>query len=769
MNFNFISMPFRLFILSLLLVASIFFVEMLLPFHALATLGYVIVIFYMLQFPQQSSYATVLGIVTTFFIVLGYFLTATAFKDEPSVPLNRGLSVLAIWLAVYFSLRFKKQFDKEVKQREQLNAIFNNATEGMLIVNKGGNIILINSFAEQLFGYRQGELLGMNIEGLLPKNLRAAHHHHRQAFMAKPETRPMGKGRELLARRKDGSEFPVEISLSHFKNEHGSFAITFILDLTERKKAFEKVNREQKLSQTYFELAPVLFVVLDTAGIITSVNEYGSHRLGYSKEEVIGKHFTAFLPDDEKEEAVERFRKVVDDTSEEFQNESVVKNSSGEEIEISWRKVAIKDESGTKVGVLSAGIDITERKKQEEQIALHHTAIQNLNEDLEVKIRKRTTELNEAVHKLAAANHELEKNQQLFRAIMHHFPDSVIGVLNKDLRYVFADGQELRAIGLTKTDNRGERVFDDIHPELSRDAEEKLRAVFNGQRISYDIEMDDKTYAINSVPLPDDRGNINEIIVVIRNITDRKKVEKELLQSIEKEKELSKMKAKFVTMASHEFRTPLSTVLSSVFLLENYSGQELENNKALHLGKIKRSVNNLTQLLNDFISLGKLEEGRIKVAYSEVNIREFLEELIPEMELVRKGNQMIRCQYVGEESEVLVDKQLLHSILLNLISNAIKYSSTNAEIKLIATLSDKEVIIKVIDQGIGIPQEEHKHIFKRFYRAHNAANIEGTGLGLNIIKKYVRLMKGTIEFQSKLNEGTTFTVTLPFTKIMYDL
>lgn len=764
MNFNFITMPFRLFIVSMVLITSVFLLEMVMPFHSLNTLGYVIVIFCMLQFPLQSRYAIVLGIVTTVFIVIGYIFTASEFRDEPSVPLNRGLAVLTIWLVVYFSLRFRKQFDREVKQREQLDAIFNNATEGMLIVNKGGNIVLANTFAEHLFGYRQAELLGMNVENMLPNHLRAAHFHQRQAFFTKPATRPMGNGRELLAKRKDGTEFPVEISLSHFKNKEGMFVIAFILDLTERKKALEQLNHEQQLAQMYFELAPVLFVALDTAGIITAANNYGSHRLGYSKEEVIGKHFTAFLPDDEKEGALERFRKMVEGTSDEFQNESMVRNSRGEEIEISWRKIPVKDENGATVAVLSAGIDITERKKQEKQIALHHTAIQNLNEDLEVKIRKRTLELNEAVHKLAAANYDLEKNQRLFKAITHHFPDSVIGVLNKDLRYVFADGQELHSIGLTKNDNRGERVFDNIHPALSREAEEKLRAVFAGHRISYDVEMDDKTYSISSVPLPGEQGQIDEIIVVIKNITERKRTEKELLKSIEKERELNKMKSKFVTMASHEFRTPLSTVLSSVFLLENYTGQELENNKALHLGKIKRSVNNLTQLLNDFISLGKLEEGRIKVNYTEINVRQFLEELIPEMELIRKENQTIRCEYFGEESAVLLDKQLLQSILLNLIGNAIKYSPTNAEIKLIADLTDTDLTIKVIDQGIGIPSEEHKHIFKRFYRAHNATNIEGTGLGLNIIKKYIRLMKGKIEFQSKLNEGTTFIVSLPITR-----
>jgi signal transduction histidine kinase len=249
--------------------------------------------------------------------------------------------------------------------------------------------------------------------------------------------------------------------------------------------------------------------------------------------------------------------------------------------------------------------------------------------------------------------------------------------------------------------------------------------------------------------------------VVIKNITERKKTEKELLKSVEKERELSDMKSKFVTMASHEFRTPLTTILSSVFLLENYGQDELEKNKAVHLGKIKRSVNNLTELLNDFISLGKLEEGKVKVNYTSINVRAFLEELVPEMELVRKGDQTIRCEYLGEESDILLDKQLLRSILLNLIGNAIKYSSIDAEIKLIAQLMEDRLVIQVIDHGIGIPQEEQQQIFKRYYRASNAAHISGTGLGLNIIRKYTRLMKGKVEFQSRVGEGTTFKVTLP--------
>ncbi len=761
MNDKSLNVTNRFFIAGLVLVSSTFIIELNMP-HVLASVGYVIIVFFILQFPQNNRYAIVFGIVTTLFIVLGYILTASFYKNEPSVPLNRALSVLAIWLAVYFSHRFRRMIDDEVRGKEQLNAIFNNATEGMLIMNKLGEIILINSFAERLFGYGHSELIGTKIESLLPARFHSSHRIQRLQFMDYPKSRPMGSGRELFAIRKDGTEFPVEISLGHFTNQEGTFAIAFIIDLSEKDQSLKAIVQQQKLAHTYFELAPVLFVTLDLRGIILGINEYGAQHLGYQKEEVLGKNwFKEFLNPDIEQDVFGYFLSMVEGANNKMEYENTVLNKNGTELEISWRNSVIRDLNGNIISVLAAGTDITERKKQERITIAHHTQIQNLNDQLEVKIRKRTIDLNQALTELTEANHELTKKERLFKSIAHYFPDGVIGVLNKDMKYIFADGEEMHNIGLLKSDNVGERVFDSIHPALSDQAEEKLKEVFKGSRIDYDITLNNLTYSISSVPLPDENGVINEIIIVIKNITQQKKTELNLYRSIEKERELSDMKSKFVTMASHEFRTPLSTILSSVFLLESYMGTDLENNKANHLGKIRKSVNNLTALLNDFIQLGKLEEGRVKVNLEPVQVRIYLEELVPELELVRKGDQSIHCEYSGEETSILLDKQLLRSILINLISNAIKYSSMDAGIKATADLTDKELIIKVVDTGIGIPADEQRHIFKRFYRAHNATNIEGTGLGLNIVKKYVRLMKGKIEFQSKLDIGTTFIVTLP--------
>jgi PAS domain S-box-containing protein len=763
MNF-FSSSPKKIFLGGVTIVTTIFILEVALPHYVLPTVGYVIAIIYILGFPRKGQHATWLGILTTCFIVAGYLWKLEDFVDQPSVTLNRALAILATWLAVIINIRQRKMQEDEAKVKDKLNAVFNNATEGMLVINKKGEITLANPSAEQMFGYPKNGLLNLAIETLLPKELKSIHERHRHTYMAKPRNRPMGMGLELVARRKDGSEFPVEISLSHFENEEGQFAIAFVLDMSERKKALETLAQERAISHTYFELAPVLFIALDKYGNVTSINDYGSTVLGYTKKEIIGANwFARFIAPNIRDELLEYFEKIVSGkvSLDRMHYENPIINKQGEEIEISWRNTILRDLENNPIGVLSAGSDVTEKKKQERMIIAHHAAIQNLNEQLEVKIRNRTSELNEAVHKLEKANRFLESNHKLFKAVAHHFPKGVIGVLNKDMKFIFADGQELQSLDKSHAQFSGERHLFDLHPSLYGNTEEKFKSVFGGANVSFDVELEKKFFTVNAAPLPDEHGNILEILLVIKNITERKKAEKDLLKSIEKERELSMMKSKFVTMASHEFRTPLTTILSSVFLLENYSAEDMERNKSIHLSKIKRSVNNLTELLNDFISMGKLEEGKVKPAYTEINIKDFLNDLVPDMEHIRKGNQRIQCEYSGELDTIMLDKQLLRSIVLNLIGNAVKYSPIDAKILVTASISTNGLSLKVIDHGMGIPEEDQSHIFKRFYRAQNAVNIQGTGLGLNISRKYARLMKGKIEFESSLDRGTTFTVTIP--------
>ncbi len=244
----------------------------------------------------------------------------------------------------------------------------------------------------------------------------------------------------------------------------------------------------------------------------------------------------------------------------------------------------------------------------------------------------------------------------------------------------------------------------------------------------------------------------------------------ELMSSLEKEKSLNEAKSRFVSMASHEFRTPLSSILSSLFLIEKYSDL-IENNNEIeyfdhrkkHISRIKKSINHLTEILNDFLSLDKLDQGKISAKNEEFDLNIFSKEIVEEAKNILKKGQSIEYLYTGEFI-IFQDKNILKNIFLNLLSNAIKYSSEGNNILLKINVTNKKAIIKVEDNGIGIPEEDQKNLFTKFFRAGNALNIEGTGLGLNIVKRYVELIDGSISFTSKVEVGTLFTVQFPKNK-----
>lgn len=257
---------------------------------------------------------------------------------------------------------------------------------------------------------------------------------------------------------------------------------------------------------------------------------------------------------------------------------------------------------------------------------------------------------------------------------------------------------------------------------------------------------------------------VNERTKLLRDtLVELKKSKEELNEAFENEKELGELKSRFVTMASHEFRTPLSTILSSAFLLEKYNQDNADRRVEKHLQRIKGAVGGMKGILEDFLSLGKLEEGLVQTkpeTVSAMEIAEVLNGLSLELDLLLKPGQQIRFNNRVDEA-VKVDRNLLKSILTNLISNAIKFSNSNATITISSSVAHDYLTISVADEGIGISESDQVHLYKRFFRAKNAMNIEGTGLGLHIVKKYLELMKGRIEMTSSLNKGSTFTIYIP--------
>ena len=251
-------------------------------------------------------------------------------------------------------------------------------------------------------------------------------------------------------------------------------------------------------------------------------------------------------------------------------------------------------------------------------------------------------------------------------------------------------------------------------------------------------------------------------LVLQEAMNDLEKSQTELREGLVKEKELHEMKSRFVTMASHEFRTPLTTILSSVSLISKYLQEEEQGHRDKHIQRIKNSVFSLTEILNDVLSLGKLDEGKVAAQLEEINLCEILQAVVNDMDLILKPNQKIEVSCLGN-IKVKADMILLQRVLVNLLSNAIKFSfdETNISVEVIHNNELNEVQVNISNQGIGIPESEHDKLFDRFYRANNASNIQGTGLGLSIVKRCLELMNASVSFTSLENSTTTFTIHIP--------
>ena len=251
---------------------------------------------------------------------------------------------------------------------------------------------------------------------------------------------------------------------------------------------------------------------------------------------------------------------------------------------------------------------------------------------------------------------------------------------------------------------------------------------------------------------------VNRLLSANKKLAKR---EQEVQIALEKERELSELKSRFVSMASHEFKTPLSTIKSSAILISKYTTTEKNDNRLKHIERIKSAVDNLTGILNDFLSLSKLEEGRQDLNIQKTDLGKVCEVVKEDVKTILKPGQEIILHCVNIEQDVFTDQRILKNILFNLLSNAIKYSDPGKNINCEMEVFNSHFRISIQDEGIGIPEKEQKYLFTRFFRASNADSIQGTGLGLNIVKSYVKMLKGDINFESKENKGSTFTLKIP--------
>ena len=670
---------------------------------------------------------------------------------------------------LFAKLQPQKMFTN-IESFNHFEAFFKFATMGILVTDSHGRIVAINPFALKEFGYSGGELIGKMIEILIPQRFYNKHIRHREQYAQNPQTRPMGLGMNLFGVKKDGSEFPVEVSLGHCTSHGSKYIIAFITNISVRKAAeieIEKLNIElentvmhrtrdlkkaiQQLEKSKVRLENVLSfqkTLLDTAGaMIIATDENGmiklfnpeaACKLGYSESEVVDKQ-TPVLFHNEKD--IERKRK-------ELLNLFGIKVDNGFDVLVEKARRNIHEEEEYNY-VAKTGASFP--------VSLTITALRNIKGNINGYIGI-AIDISERIK----AENELKNVQRLFLQLLHNYPDGIISIIDKDFNFVYTGGELHKRLHSDIGQLMGKEMYPRFPEPLRKIIFEMLENVLEDKLFISDFELPfpivNRTYIMDAFPLLEEDGSVKYIGVIIKNISKLKKAEEGLREALKTERHLGELKSRFVSMASHEFRTPLSTVLSSAYLIEKYSSGEDQAKREKHLQRIVSSVNMLTDILNDFLSLGKIEEGKLQAKCSALNIEELIHATIEEIKNNLKKEQQINYQHKGNPG-VFLDKSLLKHIVMNLVSNASKFSPDTSVIDIKTTNENEKFILSVKDKGIGISKEDQQHLMERFFRGSNAGNIQGTGLGLHIVSKYAEMMNGNIQCKSQLEKGTEFIVT----------
>ncbi len=538
-----------------------------------------------------------------------------------------------------------------LKEKQRFGALMDYASIGVIIIDKKLRIVLMNSCTLRMSGYSKNELSGKKIEKLIPARFQDKYKLLLSDYFKNPGDELMDFGMDLFAVKKDGTEFPAEITLGNYKTDTDNFAILFISDITIRKKD------ENEIRKLNAELELKVKERTDQLNITISKLEKQMIETEKAREELV----------------------------ETMQFQKAVLDSSGV-------MIITTDPKGT--------------------ISLFNQAAENL---------------------------------------LGYKAEEVIGTRTPAF-YHDVDETNRRAIKFSKEFGK------DIPPGFEVYVAKSKNNQDNKQEWIY-VKKDGTRFpvSLSITPFRNKQNEITGYLGVGVDISETKKNEDELKKALERERELNEMKSRFVTTASHEFRTPLSTVLSSTYLLQKYSNTDDQPKREKHVERIISSVNQLTDILNDLLSVGKIEEGKVFPKFSQFNIRTHIKRNIDEIKVIQKEGQKIIYNHSGKE-EVCLDPSMLSHIVMNLLSNAIKFSPGNSAIKIETEITPSLIKLCVKDDGMGIPKADQLHLYELFFRGMNATDIQGTGLGLHIVQKYTELMNGKIECISESGKGTKFFI-----------
>ncbi|MEM6433104.1 MAG: PAS domain S-box protein [Cyanobacteria bacterium P01_D01_bin.115] len=614
-----------------------------------------------------------------------------------------------VFLAVIVDITDSKQAREQINR--QLLAM-ETAIDGIAIV-RGGTYQYLNRAHVQMFGFESAqELLGQNWQTMY-----SAAEKKRFQQEVFPALRAQGHWQgEAISTRKDGSTFYEELSLT--LSAKGDL-ICVRRDIDERKQAEVALRESKALLQDFFDnVSDLIQSVSLVDGHFLFVNQAWSDALGYSAAELEQLTIFDVLAADAVAAYQDLFAQLQQaGCSVHTPVEMTLLAKSGEVIQIEGN-INVRCEDEIPVATRSIFRNVTERQRAERAMQNQLAAIEAAGDG--------------------------------------------IAILDQAGHYEFVNTAHCQLFGLTHTemlDSTWHRLYLDeeitrfeqeIWPQLMRDKQ------WRGETIG--CRKDGSTFAQEvSLTLIEGGG----MVCVCQDISDRKQAEIEVHNALQTERELNDLKSRFVSMTSHEFRTPLGIIASSAGIVQDYGDRLDDDKKHKHLVRIQDSVVHMTQLLEDVLTLSRAEAGKMQLKLVPTFILDFCEEIIEELSFDDDGARINLHVETALPDVFLADQRILRQILTNLLSNALKYSPAPSEVYLRIAASTQNINIAVQDQGIGIPADDLKHLFHSFHRATNVGGIPGTGLGLSIVKRLVESHQGEISCDSQLDVGTTFTVRLP--------
>jgi len=503
-----------------------------------------------------------------------------------------------------------------------------------------------------------------------------------------------------------------------------------------------KINQLKKMFQQDQEIFNILLdsvsegvVVVDEYQNIVEVNKSAEKMFGYEENELSDQPLNVLIPQNYHAKHGEHFKGFVKKHEQRRMGHGrdifgAKKDGSIFPIEASLNPFKIYGKNY----IMALVIDITERKKlEQEKTHLANIFQESLNEIYVFDAK---------TLKFVSVNYGAQKN-------IGYSLKQLQTMTPLDIKPNYIESQFRNEIALLDKENIRKIEFETLHQRKSG-----------------------STYPVNVHLQRSKLGDRDVFVAIILDITEQKNYTKRLEKTVEirteelkkalnTEKELNDLKTKFLSMVSHEFKTPLSGILTSAILLSKYTLSEQQKKRAKHIKTITEKVQYLNTILNDFLSVEKLEKGKVNYKFSTFKLSKVLNEVIYNANMLLKDGQQINYPENIDHLSMSQDEKILELALSNIIYNAIKYSSENTVIDVHISQNEDTTIFKVIDNGIGIPEKDQKNIFNRYFRAENALLMQGTGIGLNIVKDHLENLNGSITFESKEHIGSTFTIELP--------